>query len=130
MGGRITMDIHIYPAIVALVAAALAGWFHVKETPAIVFTIMAALAVFVTVDPYRIKAIESTSVCVADSGCQSTGLPEYLVAIAVGLVVCVIVGLIMGGLAKLVIAKTTPVVGSHDEVEWPNRPHWASRHRR
>lgn len=121
------MDIYIYPAIAALVASALTGWFHKKERTSIVFAVIAFIAICWTIDPYRVRALQSSVVCIQDTGCTSTGLQLWIVPLLVGFVVCVLVGLVFAGLAKWVVSRTNPTIGSHDKFEfdpiiWPPRP--------
>jgi len=125
------MDIYLAPAVIALVAAALTGWFHKKERTSVTFAVIAFLAITIAIDPYRIKAMESSITCIQDSGCTNDGLMVWIVPFGVGLAVCIIVGLLFAGLAKLIIRQTIPAIDAFefDPIIWPQRPGEMSRKR-
>ena len=134
MGGRYLVNIYLIPAIIALVASALAGWFYLKSTLSAALATVAFVASFVAIDPYRVKAIQTSAVCIQDSGCQSTGLVDWILAMAAAVFVCILVGLLFAGAAKFVAARTEPIIGSRPVrpefyPDWPKRPHWAPRKR-
>ena len=129
------MDIHVVPAVIALVVAALAGFLYKRETAAITLIVVVIVTGIAAVDQYREKAINTPAPCVQDhGGCTSTGTAEYLVALIVMFGVACIVALLGAGLYYVThrpkkIGTRRPPTG-FDPIKWPERPGSTPRHRR